>query len=202
MRLNIESDHLIAALLFIALCALSHGFVSRLPAPVPEDVSLALAPMSSPQPPSGIVWSGPAWTPTPTVPPTPTATPSPCDETFRLAGALDAEGRDQPPVVRMAMAAIVVDEARSRSMNICELTEQTNFLSTWHYAQWFPQGWHAQQFAQPSASALQIAHDALAGHFNELRNGAMHFDGAWRGYDDWQCRPEVLWRGGTTCFYP
>ena len=31
---------------------------------------------------------------------------------------------------------------------------------------------------------------------------AMHFDGAWWADEDWQCRPEVLWRGGTTCFYP
>ncbi len=200
MRLQIETDHLIACLLFIAVCALGYGFVSKLPGPAVTPAAPPPAP--SVQPVSGIVWSAPAWTPTPAPPSTPRPTSLPCDETFRLAGALDAEGRGQPDFVRMAMSAIVVDEARSRSMTICELTEDTYFLSVWHYAQWFPGSWHAQQFAQPSESSVQIARGALGGQFNALRGGAMHFDGAWWDAGVWQCRPEVLWRGGTTCFYP
>ncbi len=193
-----EDDHRIALTLTCAvLCALC-TIVLNAPSNVIESFAATLD-TPTPRPTWTVVWLDTA---TPTATPTLTATPSPCDEVFRLAGALDAEGRSQPEYVRMAMSAIVVREARSRQMSICALTERTNFLSVWHYAQRDPFSWHAQQFARPSESSLRIARDALAGQFDALRNGAMHFDGAWQQGDAWACRPEVLWRGGTTCFYP
>jgi len=207
MRRHIEEDHLIASLLFVVLlCVVKLTLLSEPAVTAAEPLAAPTATPTARPTPTDIPFNTPTPTPSPT--PTrilqPTAQPTMlgCDEPFRLAGALDAEGRSQPDYVRMAMAAIVVIEARSRGMNVCELTERTHFLSVWHYAQQYPDSWHAQQFAQPSQSSLQIASNALAGKYNDLRGGAMHFDGAWWADDDWQCRPEVLWRGGSTCFYP
>ena len=207
MRRHIEEDHLIASLLFVVLlCVVKLTFLSEPSVIAAEPLPLP-APSATPTPrptPTEIPFHTPTPTATPTHTPQLTVRPTVvgCAETFRLAGALDAEGRNQPEYVRMAMAAIVVIEARSRQMNVCELTERTHFLSVWHYAQQYPDSWHAQQFAQPSPSSIQIASNALAGQYNDLRGGAMHFDGAWWADDDWQCRAEVLWRGATTCFYP
>ena len=207
MRRHIEEDHLIASLLFVVLlCVVKLTLLSEPAVTAAEPLVAPTATPTARPTPTDIPFNTPTPTPSPT--PTrilqPTAQPTMlgCDEPFRLAGALDAEGRSQPDYVRMAIAAIVVIEARSRGMNVCELTERTHFLSVWHYAQQYPDSWHAQQFAQPSQSSLQIASNALASQYNDLRGGAMHFDGAWWADDDWQCRPEVLWRGGSTCFYP
>ena len=209
MRRHIEEDHLIASLLFVVLlCVVKLTLLSEPAVTAAEPLAAPTATPTARPTPTDIPFNTPTATPSPMPTPTrlPTATARSlvvgCDEPFRLAGALDAEGRSQPDYVRMAIAAIVVIEARSRGMNVCELTERTHFLSVWHYAQQYPDSWHAQQFAQPSQSSLQIASNALASQYNDLRGGAMHFDGAWWADDDWQCRPEVLWRGGTTCFYP
>ena len=209
MRRHIEEDHLIASLLFVVLlCVVKLTLLSEPAVTAAEPLVAPTATPTARPTPTDIPFNTPTATPSPMPTPTrlPTATARSlvvgCDEPFRLAGALDAEGRSQPDDVRMAMAAIVVSEARSRQMDVCELTERTHFLSVWHYAQQYPDSWHAQQFAQPSQSSLQIASNALAGQYNDLRGGAMHFDGAWWADDDWQCRPEVLWRGGSTCFYP
>ena len=100
------------------------------------------------------------------------------------------------------MAAIIVSEAHSRELSICALTERTNFLTTWRVAQMNPWSWTAQQFKQPSDSTAAVARIALTGQYATARGGAMHFDGAFWQNDNWQCRPELVWRGGTTCFYP
>jgi hypothetical protein len=199
---SLDYDHLICAAVFVVLlCVVS---VAALSVPGNNGAVLNSAesglvtPRQTPRPELDWVWSATA-TPEPLPPAVPN---SGCNELFRLAGSLDAEGRNQPLAVRMAMAGIVVAEAQSRRMNICELTERTNFLTSWRYAQLNPWSWAAQQFKKPSESSTQIARIALTGQFYGLRGGAMHFDGAFWQDDDWRCRTDVIWKGGTTCFYP
>jgi hypothetical protein len=162
-----------------------------------DEFVMPMRPTSRPE----LIW---IWLPTPTSEPLPPAVAAPdgCDQTFRLAGSIDAEGRNQPLPVRMAIAAIVVAEAQSRRMTICELTERTHFLSTWRHARLNPWSWAAQQFEHPSESSTEVARVALTGQYSSLRGGAMHFDGAFWADNDWRCRPNFLWKGGTTCFYP
>jgi hypothetical protein len=202
---HVESDHIIAALLCVAL-VVGVGFYT-LRAPASSDTADEAAPAAQEAAlfrsagTSDLVWIWPR-PPAPAPELTQTAAAGGCDEAFRLAGSVDAEGRNQPLGVRMAMAAIIVLEARSREMSICGLTERTNFLSTWRYAQLEPWSWGAQQFKKPSESSTAVARVALTGQFATLRGGAMHFDGAFWQNENWRCRPEMLWRGGTTCFYP
>jgi hypothetical protein len=199
---RLDYDHLIGAAIFVVLlCVVGVGALG-VPA-ISETVidsaeSVLVSPRLTPRP--ELVW---VWPATATPEPLPPTVPnSGCNEPFRLAGSLDAEGRNQPLAVRMAMAGIVVAEAQSRSMNICELTERTNFLTSWRYAQLNPWSWVAQQFKKPSESSTQVARLALTGQLYGLRGGAMHFDGAFWEDNDWRCRSDVIWKGGTTCFYP
>ena len=204
---DVESDHIIAALLCMALLVSIGLYISRAPDSGEQADQVVLA---QPEPApyqssrlSDLIWIWPREpAATPEAPQAAAARASACNEEFRLAGAVDAEGRNQPLGVRMAMAAIIVLEATSREMTICALTERTNFLTTWAVAQRNPWSWTAQQFKRPSESSTAMARVALTGGFASLRGGAMHFDRAFWQRDNWQCRPEQLWRGGTTCFYP
>ena len=199
---SFDYDHLIGTAIFVVLlCFIG---VAALNVPNGSEIvmdsaeNVLVSPRQTPRP--DFVW---VWPATATPEPLPPAVPnSSCNEPFRLAGSLDAEGRNQPLAVRMAMAGIVVAEAQRRRMNICELTERTNFLTTWRYAQLNPWSWAAQQFKKPSESSTLVARIALTGQFYGLRGGAMHFDGAFWEDDDWRCRTDVIWKGGTTCFYP
>ena len=204
---DVESDHIIAALLCMALLVSIGLYISRAPDSGEQADQVVLA---QPEPApyqssrlSDLIWIWPR-VPDATreAPQTVAAGGSGCNDVFRLGGAVDAEGRNQPLGVRMAMAAIIVLEAHSREMTICVLTERTNFLTTWRVAQLNPWSWTARQFKQPSESSTAMARVALTGVYASLRGGAMHFDGAFRQRENWQCRPELLWRGGTTCFYP
>jgi len=132
------------------------------------------------------------------------STIAPCDEAARLASIIQSEAYSQPGEAQIAIALIVVRESKSRGMTICALSERTNFLSVWHYAQAHPDSWHARQFAQPRAWALLIARAALAATDDrsssdrldavgdEVLRGAAHFNGAPCG--------RVLWTSGETYF--
>ena len=206
MLKNLETDHIIAALLCAALVTGLGWYLLQSPPSSADTAAEAALTQSVAEPfqPSShlsdIMW---LWPREPvSAPEPPQAAANGCNEAFRLAGAVDAEGRSQPLGVRIAMAAIIVSEARSRELSICALTERTNFLTTWRVAQMYPWSWTAQQFKQPSDSSAAVARIALTGQYATARGGAMHFDGAFWQNDNWQCHPELVWRGGTTCFYP
>jgi hypothetical protein len=116
-----------------------------------------------------------------------------CNEQTRLAGIVETEAMEQPAEAEIAIAQIVVAEARSRHMTICELSE-TNFLAVWRWARGHPGGWHAQRFAHVEDWALILAGDALAGTLPDLTRGALHFDGV-------EHAEPALWQSGQIRFF-
>lgn len=99
----------------------------------------------------------------------------------RLAGIVCAEACGQPWPARVAIAQIVAREAAGRGMTIVELSEQTWFVSVYRYAVAHPDSWHARQFAEPPAWALELADDVLAGRLPAVLPGYGHFDGQSHG---------------------
>lgn len=124
-----------------------------------------------------------------------------CDEQARLAHILITEANVQPDEAHWAVTEIVFLEARSRGMTICQLSEQTNFVAVWHYAQAHPNSWHARQFSKPPpAWASEFAWRVLTRDVPaDVRRGAMHFGGECGG-EEGRSDPAVLWWSGQICF--
>lgn len=107
-----------------------------------------------------------------------------CDETLRLAGVIETEAMTQPIKAQIAIAQIVAAEATSRNMDICQLTENTWFVSVYRYALAHPNSWHARQFAAPQTWAAELAREVLLGQLPPALPGYGHFDGRSHGGDE------------------
>ncbi len=119
----------------------------------------------------------------------------PCDAVARLAFVAETEAFTQPVRAQVAIMQIVAREAAMRNMSICALTERTNFVSVWHYAQARPESWTARQLGHPQTWALELGADVLAGRVPDETGNAGHFDGNWTA-------PDCAFVIGQTCFRP
>jgi hypothetical protein len=117
-----------------------------------------------------------------------------CDEAARLAGIVETEAYSQPFEAHVAIAQIVAREAESRHMDICQLSERTNFVSVWLYAEAHPESWHAARFAAPEDWAILLAGLVLTGALPDATHDARHFDGA-------DHAEPALWQSGQIRFF-
>lgn len=100
-----------------------------------------------------------------------------CNDRAELAGVLMVEGGAQPTADIIRMGEIIKAEADSRGLTVCALSRFTNFLGVRHYISAHPDSYAARRFASPPEWALDLADGILTDQFEDLRDGAMHFNG-------------------------